>query len=59
MPTRKEAEEYKLRLEKLMVRIAESDLPDNIKDKILNKALEKWNVAHEALLGLGIPLEED
>ena len=40
MPTRKEAEEYKRILERNMVRIAESDLPDNIKDDMLNEALD-------------------
>ena len=42
-----------------MVHIAESNLPDHIKDEILNEALDKWKAAHEALLGLGLPLEED
>ena len=59
MPTRKEAEEYKRKLERIMVRIAESDLPDRIKDEMLNEALDKWKAAHEALLGIGLPLEED
>ena len=58
MPTRKEAEEYKRTLERNMVRIAESDLPDRIKDELLNEALDKWKAAHEALLGIGLPLED-
>jgi hypothetical protein len=58
MPTRKEAEEYKRILERNMVRIAESDLPDSIKDEMLNLALDKWKVAHESLLGIGLPLED-
>lgn len=59
MPTRKEAEEYKRTLERNMVRIAESDLPDRIKDEMLKEALDKWKAANEALLGIGLPLEED
>lgn len=58
MPTKKEAEEYKRRLEVNMIRIAESDLPDNIKDELLNEALGKWKMANEALLGIGLPLED-
>lgn len=58
MPTRKEAEEYKHILERNMVRIAESDLPDSIKDEMLNEALDKWKVAHESLPGIGLPLED-
>lgn len=42
MPTRKEAEEYKRVLERNMVRIATSDLPEHIKDEMLNEALDKW-----------------
>ena len=59
MPTRKEAEEYKRKLERLMVHIAESKIPDHIKDELLNEALEKWKAANEALLGIGLPLDED
>ena len=58
MPTRKEVEEYKRILERNMVRIAESDLPDYVKDEMLNVALDKWKAAHEALLGMGLPLED-
>ncbi len=58
MPTRKEAEEYKRILERNMVRIAESDLPDRIKEELLNEALNKWKAVNEALLGIGLPLEE-
>lgn len=58
MPTRKEAEEYKRVLERNLVRIATSDLPEHIKDEMLNEALDKWKVAHEALLGIGLPLED-
>ncbi|MBQ3751999.1 MAG: hypothetical protein II864_00460 [Prevotella sp.] len=58
MPTRKEAEEYKRILERNMVRIATSDLPDHIKDEMLNEALDKWRVVHESLLGIGLPLED-
>ena len=41
-----------------MVRIAESHLPDRIKDEMLNEALDKWKAANEALLGIGLPLED-
>lgn len=58
MPTRKEAEEYKRTLERNMVRIAESDLPDRIKDEMLNEALDKWKAANDALLGIGLSLED-
>ncbi len=58
MPTKKEAEEYKRTLERNMVRIAESDLPDRIKEEMLNEALEKWKAANEALLGIGLSLED-
>lgn len=58
MPTRKEAEEYKRILERNMVRIAESDLPARIKEDMLNEALDKWKAANEALLGIGLPLED-
>ena len=58
MPTRKEAEEYKKALEVNMVKIAKSDLPDYIKNRMLNKALEKWEAANNALQGLGIELED-
>ena len=30
----------------------------HIKEEILNVALDKWKTAHEALLGLGLPLED-
>jgi hypothetical protein len=58
MPTRKEAEEFKEMLQKEMLEIQNSNLPDNIKDELLNIYLDKWKAAHEALLGLGIPLED-
>ena len=41
-----------------MVRIATSDLPDDIKNEMLNMALDKWKAAHETLLGMGLPLED-
>ena len=58
MPTRKEAEDFKEMLQQKMLEIQSSNLPDNIKDKLLNIYLDKWKAAHEALLGLGIPLED-
>jgi hypothetical protein len=39
-------------------KIQNSNLPDKIKDELLNIYLEKWKAANEALLGLGIPLED-
>ena len=59
MPTRQEAEEFKKMLQQKMLEIEKSNLPENIKDELLNLYLDKWKMAHEALLGLGIPLEED
>lgn len=59
MPTRKEAEEYKKRLEKNIQLIYRSRLPKYIKEQMIDNALDKWKVVHEALLGLGIPLDED
>lgn len=58
MPTRKEAAEYKRKLEVLMSSVVDSDLPTHIKEKILNEALDKWKAANEALLGIGLPLED-
>ena len=58
MPTRKEAEEFKEMLQNEMLELQKSNLPDNIKDELLNIYLDKWKAAHEALLGLGIPLED-
>jgi hypothetical protein len=58
MPTRKEAEEFKEALQQEMLKIQNSNLPDKIKDELLNIYLEKWKAANEALLGLGIPLED-
>ncbi len=58
MPTRKEAEEYKRILERNMVRIAQSDLPDYMKEEMLNVALDKWKAVHESLQGIGLPLED-
>ena len=58
MPTRKEAEEFKEALQQEMLKIQNSNVPDKIKDELLNIYLEKWKAANEALLGLGIPLED-
>lgn len=41
-----------------MVRIAESNLPDRIKEELLNEAIEKWKTTNEILLELGISLED-
>ncbi len=59
MPTRKEAEEYKKRLEKNIQMIYHSRLPKYIKDQMIDNALDKWKAVQEALEGLGIPLEEE
>ena len=58
MPTRKEAEEFKEALQQEMLKIQNSNLPDKIKDELLNIYLEKWKAANEARLGLGIPRED-
>ena len=58
MPTRKEAEEFKEMLQQKMLEIENSDLPKNIKEELINIYLDKWKAANEALLGLGIPLED-
>ena len=41
-----------------MLEIENSDLPKNIKEELINIYLDKWKAANEALLGLGIPLED-
>ena len=58
MPTRKEAEEYKRRIEKTLIELAKWDSNSPLKDKLINDYLDKWKAAHEALLGLGLPLED-
>lgn len=59
MPTRKEVEEYKKRMERIMMAIENSTIPDELKNKLLNEYLEKWKTAYETLLGLGVPLEDE
>lgn len=59
MPTRKEAEEYKQRLEDNMQLILHSKLPKHVKDKLIGNALDKWKAVQDALKGLGIPLEDE
>lgn len=58
MPTKKEAEEYKRMVERMMLEIEKSDLPDKVKDELLNLYIDKWKDANDALLGLGVPLED-
>lgn len=58
MPTKKEAEEYKRMVEQMMLEIETSDLPDKVKDELLNLYIDKWKDANDALLGLGVPLED-
>ena len=59
MPTRKEAEEYKQRVEKMLTELAKWDTNNPLKDKLINDYLDKWKAVHEALLGLGLPLEDE
>ncbi|MBQ8487672.1 MAG: hypothetical protein IJ533_08510 [Prevotella sp.] len=59
MPTRAEAEEYKRRIERLLEALAMWDTQDPNKDAAINELLDKWKAAHEALLGLGLSLDED
>ena len=58
MPTRKEAEEFKEALQQEMLKIQNSNLPDKIKDELLNIYLEKWKAANEELHRLRIPIED-
>ena len=58
MPTKKDAEEYKRMVERMMLEIEKSDLPDKVKDELLNLYIDKWKDANDALLGLGVPLED-
>ena len=59
MPTRKEAEEYKQKMELMLKKIAKWDTSNPLKDKLLDEYLDKWKAAHEALLGIGLPLEDE
>lgn len=59
MPTRKEAEEYKKRIEGILKMLANWETNSPTKSKLIDEYLEKWKRAYEALLGLGIPLDED
>lgn len=58
MPTKKEAEDYQRMIEQKLLEIEESNLPARIKEELMNLYIDKWKSAHEALLGLGIPLED-
>ena len=59
MPTRKEAEEYKRQIEQMLRALAEWDTKSPKKDELINAYIDKWKAAHEALLGLGVPLEDE
>ena len=59
MPTRKEAEEYKRRMERLLEAVAQWDTTNPDKDEAINELLDRWKAAHEALLGIGLPLEDE
>lgn len=59
MPTREEAEEYKRQIEQMLKALAEWDTKNPVKDKLINEYIDKWKAAHEALLGLGIQLENE
>ena len=57
MPTRKEAEEYKKRIEKTLTGLAKWNTDSPLKDKLIDDYLDKWKAAHEVLLDMGLPLE--
>lgn len=59
MPTKKEAEEYKRRIEQILKALADWDTKNPEKDKLINEYLDKWKAAHEALMGLGIPFDDN
>jgi len=59
MPTRKEAEEYKKRVEKTLSELVKWKTYSPLKDKLINEYLDKWKAAHEALLDMGLPLEDE
>ena len=58
MPTRKEAEEYKRRIEQMLRALADWDTNNPEKDRLINEYLAKWKAVSEALQGLGVPLDE-
>jgi hypothetical protein len=59
MPTRKEAEEYKRRMEEMLNKLAKWDTSNPVREKLIDEYLDKWKAAHEALLDLGLPLEDE
>jgi len=59
MPTRKEVEEYKQRIEKTLTELAKWNTYSPLKDKLIDEYLDKWKAAHDALLGMGLPLEDE
>ena len=59
MPTRKEVEEYKRQIEQMLRVLAGWDTKSPKKDELINEYIDKWKAAQEALLGLGVPLEDE
>ena len=59
MPTRKDAEEYKKRIEEMLNKLANWDTYNPVRDKLIDYYLDRWKAAHEDLLGLGLPLEDE
>ena len=59
MPTRKEVENYKERVERLLQVIVKADINDDVKDELINRLLNKWEMCRDALEGLGFPIIED
>lgn len=58
MPTRKEVENYKERVERLLQVIVNADIDDGVKDELINRLLNKWEMCRDALEGLGFPIED-
>lgn len=58
MPTRKEVENYKERVERLLQVIVNADINDDVKDELINRLLNKWEMCRDALEGLGFPIED-
>ena len=58
MPTRKEVENYKERVERLLQVIVNADIDDDVKDELINRLLNKWEMCRDALEGLGFPIED-
>ena len=46
-------------MELMLKKIAKWDTNSPVKDKLIDEYLDKWKAAHEALLGIGLPLEDE